>query len=68
MDWIQVITIIGVLGTFMFWMFNKLDKDLSDFKISMDGWIKHMTAMQGEQSKRTDKLYEMFIDLLKERK
>jgi hypothetical protein len=28
MDWIQVFTIIGILGGFTFWMFTKLDTDI----------------------------------------
>ena len=28
MDWIRVITIIGSLGTFTFWLFTKLDSDI----------------------------------------
>ena len=82
MDWIQVFTIIGTLtaiigtlGAFTFWSFNKLDTDIkgvgyhiSDVNNRLDGWIKHSIAVQAEQSKRTDQLYQMFIDLLKERK
>lgn len=54
MDWIQVFTIIGVIVAFFYWIHN----DISSFKSSTDGWIKHLTAMQAEQSKRTDKLNE----------
>lgn len=68
MDWIQAFTIIGVLGAFTFWLFNKLDTDIKGVKNEMDGWTKHIVAMQAEQGKRTDKLYQMFVDLLKEKK
>lgn len=54
MNWIQVFTIIGALGTFSFWQISKLDADIK--RIDQD--IK-------SQGARTDKLYEMFIDLLK---
>lgn len=68
MNWQDVITIVGSLGAFMFWMFNKLDADIKSSNEVMQGNIRHLTAMQAEQSKRTDKLYQMFVDLLKERK
>lgn len=60
MEWIQVFTIIGVLGGFMFWQTSKLDRDIS----------KHIDRIDADmkiQGARTDKLYEMFIDLLKDR-
>jgi len=28
MDWTQTIFIVGTLGTFTFWLFNKLDSDI----------------------------------------
>lgn len=55
MDWTQTLTIIGTLGAFIFWTINRLDNDIN--KIHMD---------LREQGQRTDRLYEMFIDLLKE--
>lgn len=61
MDWTQAFIIIGVLGAFTFWLFTKLDKDITDTKNSLDSSIKHLTAMQAEQSKRTDKLYDIFM-------
>jgi hypothetical protein len=36
MDWIQVITIIVTLGTFMFWMLNKLDSDIKSSNQRVD--------------------------------
>ena len=54
MDWLQVFTIIGSLGAFTFWLFNKLDTD-----------IKAMTARHDSHSARIDQLYQMFVDLLK---
>jgi hypothetical protein len=50
MDWIQTFTIIGVLGSFTFWLFTKLDSDVR------------------ASNQRIDQLYQMFIDLLKEKK
>jgi uncharacterized protein YoxC len=45
---------------------DKLDTRIDKLDNKIDGWTKHLTAMQGEQSKRTDKLYEMFNALLTE--
>ncbi len=57
MDWIQAITIIGVLGGFFFWQTNKLDNDMKAIASRLDG---HAT--------RIDQLYKMFVDLIKEKK
>ncbi len=57
MDWTQAITVIGVLGSFIFWLFNKLDSDIKTSNQRIDS-----------QNQRIDQLYQMFIDLLKEKK
>lgn len=78
MNWVQIlgiaistITIIGFLYAF----FNRLDADIKGVKDDLKGWTLHLTAMQAEQAKRaytlhqrTDKLYEMFYELLKQGK
>lgn len=66
MDWNQALAIIGTLGAFIFWIFTKLDNDIKSVDTKLDNWIRHSSAIQAEQSKRTDRLYQMFIDLLKE--
>lgn len=54
---IQFITIIGaILGSFVY-----IIKELRSFESEIRSDVK-------EQSRRTDKLYEMFIDLVKEAK
>lgn len=53
MDWIQACTVIGTLGVFTFWLFNKLDSD-----------IKTLSARQEAQVARIDQLYQMFITML----
>ena len=57
MDWMQAITIIGTLGTFTYWLFTKLDEDLRAMHHRID-----------QANQRIDQLYQMFVDLLKERK
>lgn len=88
MDWIQVFTIIftiiASLGGFLFWVVGRigsdvknlrddLKTDIKEVKEDLKGWARHLTTMQAEQAKRTDKmnersdkLYEMFYELLKE--
>ncbi len=63
-----IISIIGTLGTFMYWQYQKLDSDINNVANSLDGWTKHLTAMQASQSKRTDDLYNVIIDMLKKGK
>jgi len=57
MDWTQAFTIIASLGAFTFWLFTKLDND-----------VKTLASRLDAQAQRTDQLYQMFVDLLKERK
>lgn len=64
MDWTiiissfaSVITIIGTLGGMMFYFISKIDAD-----------IKAINARADVQNARIDQLYQMFVDLLKERK
>jgi len=54
MDWLQTLTIIGVLGGFSFYMFSKIDND-----------IRMHCSRHDAQTQRIDQLYTMFIDLLK---
>lgn len=67
-DWNQIIAIISVniavmaiFGTFVLWAFNKLDGDIKSLSNKLDADMKIQTS-------RTDQLYQMFIDLLKERR
>jgi CHASE3 domain sensor protein len=82
MEITQIYTILGIavgivsiISGIVFWLINKLDNDIKSLRTSvegintsMNGWIQHMTAMQSEQSKRTDRLYQMFVDLLEKGK
>lgn len=71
MDWIQVVTIIGVnialfaaLATLMVWVVNKLDSDIKGICTRMDKADSRFES----HAQRIDQLYRMFIDLLKEGK
>lgn len=64
MDWMPAVTIIGVnialfaaLAGLVIWCVNKLDMDVKACMARLDG---HAT--------RIDQLYQMFVDLLKEKK
>ena len=57
MQWIQVITIIGTIVGFGWYFLSCLEKDIDKVDRRMDG-----------HAQRIDKLYQMFVDLLKERK
>jgi len=57
MDWTQAFAIIASLGAFTFWLFTKLDTD-----------IKALSNRIDQSNTRIDQLYQMFIDLLKEKK
>jgi hypothetical protein len=57
MHWAEVFTIIGVLGGFMIYMLQRIEKDIDGSNRRLDG-----------HAQRIDQLYKMFVDLLKERK
>lgn len=56
-----VLTIVGTLGGFMFWMFGKLDSDVKELHQDirmLDGDIK-------QAHRRMDQLYQIIIDVVK---
>lgn len=72
MDWTQVLTIIGSLGAFTFYLLTRVDKDIKDLSERLDEQAKRFDLQFQAQSQRidvhsqrTDQLYQMFIDLLK---
>jgi uncharacterized protein involved in cysteine biosynthesis len=68
MDWTQVLTMITVICGFFWWFFSRLDRDINILSSNLDGWTKHLVAMQAEQSKRTDELYNVILRMLEEKK
>ncbi len=71
MEWIQVLTIVGVnialiasMSTLMIWAINKLDSDIKDIGSKIESANKRMDG----HAMRIDQLYHMFVDLLKEGK
>ena len=82
MEWEQVATIIGVitallgiLGSWMIWAINRMDDDIKKVEVDvkmiaskMDTMGARMDARFESHSARLDQLYQMFVDLLKERK
>jgi len=61
MDWLQVFTIIGVLGGFIFFMMQRMHSDM----LRLDGEIKSMGSRLDAHANRIDQLYKMFVDLVK---
>jgi hypothetical protein len=64
MDWLQVFTIIGVLGGFIFFMMQRMHSDM----LRLDGEIKSMGSRLDAHANRIDQLYKMFVDLIKSNK
>lgn len=56
MDWAQVITMVVIIGGMLFAGGAYIHSDIKEIKQGLQ-----------QQGARTDRLYEMFIDLLKER-
>jgi hypothetical protein len=51
----------GIIAGFMYWMFFHLDADIKAISSKIDTDMK-------AQTERTDRLYNIIIDLLKEKK
>jgi hypothetical protein len=63
-QWAQVITIIGVLGGLMYYLIQRVDKDINAIGERMD----RSESRMDKHAQRIDQLYTMFIDLIKEGK
>lgn len=71
MDWIQVLTIIGTVVGAAAWLHSDLKwlhSDLRTTEARLDAQIGSMREAQAAQNARTDQLYNMFCDLLKQQK
>ena len=72
MNWIQTLTIIGsMIGLFFginSYFFGPLNHRLDEQNTRIEAQCERLDRNLEAQSARSDKLYEMFIDLLKERK
>lgn len=66
MEWLQVITIIFSLAGLFYWFRMDLKSDISRLDTDMKGIRNDITADMRAQTARTDKLYEMFIQLQQE--
>jgi uncharacterized membrane-anchored protein YhcB (DUF1043 family) len=64
MDWIQVFTIVGILGGFIFFMLQRIERDIQRIERDMSDLGRRLDS----QATRIDQSYKMFCDLLKERK
>jgi hypothetical protein len=64
MNWIEVFTIIGILGGFMFFMLQHIEKDIDRLVSNIDTSNRRLDG----HAQRIDQLYRMFVDLLRERK
>jgi len=66
MDWTQTVTIIGTiigtLGTFVFYVANRLDSDVNALSNRLDININSLSNKIDINNQRTDHLYQMFID------
>lgn len=67
MDWLQVITIVlslaGFLAGLLYWFRMDLKADISRLDSDVKDMRNEIKADMRAQTARTDKLYEMFIDM-----
>jgi hypothetical protein len=70
-----IVPLLGILASWMIWAIGKVDTDIKnvdgDVKTiaqKMDVMAARMDARFESHSARLDQLYNMFVDLLKERK
>lgn len=64
MDWYQVVTVIGVLGGFMFYMLQRIETDIHRIENRMD---KREDRLSGH-AQRIDQVYGIILQMLKDRK
>jgi len=65
--WINL-AFIGILTTLFIRLMNKLEKNIKDLGNQVDTLGEKLDARMDSQTARTDQLYQMFIDLIKETK
>ena len=68
MDWIQTGSIIGTILVSVGGAFKFLYTEIKGYRNEMKEENKLFREEIAHQVKRSDRLYEMFIDLVKERK
>lgn len=68
MDWIQVFTIIISLGGIIYWFKSDLEKDIQRLDVDVKSQNARLDLEAKSQNIRTDQLYQMFIDLLREKR
>jgi len=61
MDWGQYLAIVVPLAAFMVFIY----REIKDWKAEIRAEINSIRQETSEQAKRSDRLYEMFIDLVK---
>ncbi len=64
MEWSQVFTIIGVLGTFMFFMAQRFDNDIKQISNRMDSLGNRLDG----HAQRIDQMYGIILQMLKDKK
>lgn len=72
MEWLQVLATIIPLGVFIFAMLSKFEtsirNEVNRVDIQLQAHIMRSDRQFKQQSDRTDKLYQMFVDLIKEQR
>lgn len=68
MDYIQFLTILGAIVGAAAFLYKEFKSDLQNIRSDLKGFEKEIRDDIKTQSNRSDQLYTMFIDLLKERK
>ena len=71
MDWTQILTIAGInialiaaMSTWIVWAINKVDSDVKGISSRMDSQANRMDG----HAQRIDQLYQVILEMLKERK
>lgn len=61
MDWIQVVTIIGTISGIMFYLINRLVRDIS----RIEGNIEKANSRLDSHAQRIDQVYRTILEMLK---
>ena len=67
-DWFKILTLIGSLFAALVYFHLDINKQIEKIDSSTTKQIDRIEISMQKQAERSDRLYEMFVDLLKQQK
>jgi len=67
-DWFKILTLIGSLFAALVYFHLDINKQIEKIDVSTTKQVDRLEISMQKQAERSDRLYEMFVDLLKAQK